>query len=332
MFARKYAQPSWSTCPALRSVASGFDDAAAAERQLQRGAERRDLVGCGLNDLLLAAGAVEVRLRRIEPVLADPRVDECPLPVHVLAALLEPPAVPGPAARRGRVRAVEPVGENRPGDVDVDSADRVDQLAEAVEVDEGDVVDVEPGQALHRPQRECRASDLERGVDLGGARARGCRPAGRAGSRGTRVDACRGSVRISMIESERLASPRPGWVPPSVPRTRIVVGVEESSPSCFVSSASTGAGTRALASEMPLREGEVARNEPDDTEEEHDRERERDPPPDVALACGFFGVVRVPANPGAARPTDVAAGPCPLPDRPCTPDRASLVRAFGRIS
>ena len=54
-----------------------------------------------------------------------------------------------------------------------------------------------------------------------------------------------------MTESERRASPRPGWVPPSVPRTRIVVGVEVSSPSWLVSSLFTAAGTRALASEMP---------------------------------------------------------------------------------
>ena len=33
--ARKYAQPSWITWPALRSVASGFDDVAAPERQPQ---------------------------------------------------------------------------------------------------------------------------------------------------------------------------------------------------------------------------------------------------------------------------------------------------------
>ena len=90
-----------------------------------------------------------------------------------------------------------------------------------------------------------------------------------------------------MIESERLASPRPGCVPPSVPRTRIVVGVEVSSPSWLFSSASTGFGTRAFASEMPLRDGEVARDEPDDAEQEHERERERDPAARRAARAGF---------------------------------------------
>ena len=55
-----------------------------------------------------------------------------------------------------------------------------------------------------------------------------------------------------MIESARRASLRPGCVPPSVPSTRIVVGVDVSIPFWLFSSASTGFGTRAFASEMPL--------------------------------------------------------------------------------
>ena len=54
-----------------------------------------------------------------------------------------------------------------------------------------------------------------------------------------------------MIESERFASPRPDWEPPSVPRTRIVVGFDVRRPFCGVNSASTGAGTRSFASEIP---------------------------------------------------------------------------------
>ncbi len=55
-----------------------------------------------------------------------------------------------------------------------------------------------------------------------------------------------------MIESERFAPARPFWVPPSVPRTRIVVGVERSIPSFFASWRRTPAGTRSFASETPL--------------------------------------------------------------------------------
>ena len=56
---------------------------------------------------------------------------------------------------------------------------------------------------------------------------------------------------MSMIESDRLAPPRPGWVPPSVPSTRIVVGVDVNIPLASVSCASTDFGTRSFAPEMP---------------------------------------------------------------------------------
>ena len=203
--ARKYAQPSWSTWPALRSVASGLTIAAARERQLQRRAERRHLVGRGLDHLLLAPRAVEVGLGRVEPVLADPRVDERPLPVHVLRALARSASPPTSWQRAvGRVRAVEAVGEDRPGNVDVDAADRVDQLLEAVEVDEGDVVDVEARQALHRLQRRAPG---RRSANAALIFAVPCPGMSTRRSRGIERNASRcfpGSVRISMIESERL--------------------------------------------------------------------------------------------------------------------------------
>ena len=135
-----------------------------------------DLAGRRLDHLLLPPRPVEIGLGRIEPVLANPRVDERPLPVHVLHALLEAPALPLLALRVARIRAVEAVREDRLRDDDVDAADRVDQLAEPVEVDDRDVVDVEPGQVLDRLERQRRPTELRRGVELGGHRARGSRP------------------------------------------------------------------------------------------------------------------------------------------------------------
>ena len=93
-----------------------------------------------------AAG--EVRLRRVELVLADARVDQRALPVHVLPAFLEAPALPGTRTGRRSRRAVEAVGEDRLRHVDLDPADGVDQLLELGEVDEGDVVDSRPVSAL----------------------------------------------------------------------------------------------------------------------------------------------------------------------------------------
>ncbi len=74
-------------------------------------------------------------------------------------------------------------------------------------------------------------------------------------SRGIERNASRflpGSVRINMIESDLFAPERPFCVPPSVPSTRIVVGVETSRPSFFFSCFRTPTGTRSFASDTPL--------------------------------------------------------------------------------
>ena len=206
-------------------------DAAAPERQPQRRPERRDLVGRGLDHLLLASGAVEVRLGRVEPVLPDAGVDRAPGGRPCAAAPSRSASrATSRSARRSRTGSRTCSRGSAGRHVDVDASDRVDQLLEAVEVDEGDVVDVEPGEALHRLQRQHGPADLRRGVDLRRSRSRGCRRAGRAGSRGTRAGGLLGSVRMSMIESARCASLRPGCVPPSVPSTRIVVGVDVEHP------------------------------------------------------------------------------------------------------
>ena len=64
------------------------------------------------------------------------------------------------------VRAVEAVREDRLRHVHLDATDRVDELLEPVEVDDDDVVDGQPGQRLHRRERERRAAHLVRRVDL----------------------------------------------------------------------------------------------------------------------------------------------------------------------
>jgi hypothetical protein len=86
----------------------------------------------------------------------------------VLHALFETPALPF-TALLGLERAVEGVRENRLRHLHVDSAERVDELAEAVEVDHHDVVDGKPGERTNGVDRECRAADLVCGVDLRGS-------------------------------------------------------------------------------------------------------------------------------------------------------------------
>ena len=330
VFARKYAQPSCMTWPGAEVGCEGLHDAAGPERQLQRGSDRRHLVGRGLDHLLLAAGPVEVGLRGVEPVLPDPRVDERPLPVHVLAALAEPPAVPRPAARPVAVRAVERVGEDRPGHVDVDATDRVDQVPEAVEVDERDVIDVEPGQVLDRPQRERRAAELERRVDLGRSVAGDLDPQV-ARDREEREPVLPG---IGADQHDRVGAARV-----AAPGLGAAVGAEHEDrrrrrgeqPVLARQLARHRRGHAGVGIGDAARDRHVARDEPDDTEEEHDGERDRDAPPHASLSA-LPGACLRPRNPCGGWPADAAAGPCPLPDHPCRPDRASLVRAFGRLS
>ena len=149
-----------------------LDHLAAEERHAQSGPEPGQLRSGSLHHLLLTPAAGEVGLGWVELVLADAGVDERTLPVHVLFALGEAPAGPGVAARRRRVGTIEPVGQDRFRDVHFDPADRVDELLELCEVDERDVVDVEPCQLLHGLQRQRRAPELERRVDLVRAVAR----------------------------------------------------------------------------------------------------------------------------------------------------------------
>ena len=49
-----------------------LDDRATTEGEFRRSAEGRDLVRRRLNHRLLATGSVEIGLRRVEAILADP--------------------------------------------------------------------------------------------------------------------------------------------------------------------------------------------------------------------------------------------------------------------
>ncbi len=98
--------------------------------------------------------------------MPDPRVDERAAAVHVLLPLREAPAGPFRAALGRLVRAVEAIRADLSRNDDLDPADGVDQLLEAVEVDEDDMVHVEAGEVLDRAQRERGAADLVRRVDL----------------------------------------------------------------------------------------------------------------------------------------------------------------------
>ena len=108
---------------------------------------------------------------------------------------------------------------------DRDPADRVDQLREVGEVDDDDVVHRDAGEVADGADRERGAAELEGGVDLAGAVPRDV-DAEVARDREVRDAGCAtGSVRTSMIESERRAEPRPARPARGrCRRARIVVG------------------------------------------------------------------------------------------------------------
>ena len=163
--ARNLTQPSWAKSQVERSVAIGASRSPPLNGSRKNVAGARELAHRRLHHRLLVLAARDVRPRRVVAVLADPRVDQRPVSVHVLDALGELPPRPRRALAR-RVRAVELVREDLLGHVHVDPADRVDELLEGAEVDDHDVVDREPRERLDRLHGERRAADLHRRVDL----------------------------------------------------------------------------------------------------------------------------------------------------------------------
>src|SRR5947207_8533563 len=90
--------------PCAQVGAQRLQQALAVERQLQECAEADQLVERRAQDGLLPASTTDVRVAWVELVLADPRVDQGALPVHVLQPLCEAPAFPSRTAG-GVVRA-----------------------------------------------------------------------------------------------------------------------------------------------------------------------------------------------------------------------------------
>ncbi len=228
--ARKRTQPSWAISQAERSVTSGAARESPMKGRRTKVPRLAILSPDGVCDRLLSTPSREVVVRRVVLVRANAGVDESAPAVHVLRSLLEPPAFPGVAAR-GLVRAVELVREDLLRHVHVDTAERVDQLAEPVEVEDDDVMDRQAGQRSHGRDRERRPADLVRGVDLPRAVARDV-DAEIAGDRQVRQPVLAG---IGAQQQERVGASRvawrPGAFPPSVPITRIVAGFEKSDPS-----------------------------------------------------------------------------------------------------
>ena len=92
-----------------------------------------------------------------------------------------------------------------------------------------------------------------------------------------------GSVRTSMIESERCAPSRPAPGPWSVPSSSVVEGSEMSSPLCSSSATRPEALVRAVER---ARQGEVARERPDEHQEQEDDDRDPDAAGPAAAAWG----------------------------------------------
>ena len=137
--ARIWRQPSASRSLAERSVVSGLPIAPPDARQVEQRARRGEAVGDRLQHALLAQAAREVVVGRVGGVLAHARVGQRVAAVEVQRAAPEAPRV-----------AVEAVRDDLRRVVDRDAAERVDELAEAREVDQDDVVDRDARQVLAR--------------------------------------------------------------------------------------------------------------------------------------------------------------------------------------
>ena len=139
------------------------------------------------------------------------------------------------------------------------------------------MVHLDAGELPDRPDRERGAADLRGGVDLRGAEPGDLDAGGRAGSRGTRCRPRRGSVRTSIIESERRAPWRSWTVREwSVPSSSTTVGLPSSEPSSGASAARSSGSSRAFASCTPLRTARKLADAPDDEEQDEDEHAQAD--------------------------------------------------------
>ena len=205
-------------------------------------------------------------------------------------------AVPGAA---GDVRAERLV------EVDLDAADRVDQVFEAGEVDDRDVVDLDPEEVLDRLDLQLRAAEGVGGVDLlrrlagdlgeDVARDREFAEGAAAGAdQHQRVgaelaaDLGRGAARCRLLEAllrRRLGLVRQSGGRASVPRTRIVCGLTAGSG--LPLSARGAVGELELLQLSGDREGEEAEQDPAEERRAAPSADQRRPPSRGAL--GGFG-------------------------------------------
>ena len=259
----------------------GLQQAPADERHPDVGAEARELAHHGLQHLLIPLAARDVRLGRIERVLADARVDQRALAVEVHLPLREPPAGPAGAADGRGVRAVE-FRDDRARHDHVDPADLVDQVAELREVDDDHVVDGNSGVGGDRSDRQAGPADLVGRIDLG-------RPVPR--DLDLQVARDREVVeapvaRVGVEERDRVR------VPVAHARDlRRVVGAEEQDRRRMREERPlVGRESRPRGLRQPLvrrrdaaAEGEVAEHRPDDEEEQRKEKRDPDltPPADL---------------------------------------------------
>ena len=325
------------SCEAPRSVASGAVSWSPTNGSLQRRAEARHLVQGRLDDVLLAACAGEVVLGRVEQVVPDPRVDE-------RAAARPCAASPSRSASPATRRSASPSCRgSRTGPSGLRAARRRRfpptasiSSAEAVEVDEHDVVHV------GSPVRSLTARRASAGPPIWLAALifatpvpRESRPGGPAGWRGTRAAVLPGSVRSSMIESDRLALVPAGAVaavsPEDEDRRRCR---DRAGRRCFASCRSTPAGTRSFAALTPLATDEVAPHGPRD---KTGRPAAREPTRDPATRTARFRAAISVRSQGRASPACAgrtcasSAEPAPWPCRPDRPGTACPERASGRV-
>ena len=304
-----------------------LDEVVADERQLHEGAGGDELVRHRLDDRLLPLAAREVVLGRVEPVLTDARVDQRALAAHRLPALAETPALPFLAARLGRVRAVEAVGEDRLRHVDLDPAERVDHLPEVVEVDEDDVVRLQAGQRLNGLHRQRRPTELEGGVDL-------VRPLpGDVHAEVARDRQIRHPVplRVGADEQDRV-----GAAEVLARRGLVAVGAEQHDQRRI---RQQQAVLRREARLHGLRqprvrlldaaaEGQVAGDQPDEQQDAQHEHRKADPPAPPRLA-GPLRAARL--RHGPAAPDAGPSAPSLSCGRPCRAGRASLRPPSGAV-
>ena len=229
------------------------DEVVADERQLHAS------VPCDLSRIAATTPAAAVapgrsRSRRVEQVLADARVDERTSAVHVLLALARTASratrCSAPAVLYGQSNLFERIGRgtftSMPPTASISSSNRSKSTKATWLRPAGEILD--------GAERERRAADLVGRVDL----RRPTSGISTCRSRGIERNARRCRFRVGAEEHDRVGPvrrPRGRRASPSVPSTRIVVGVETSRPSYFESSRRTPAAARSFASSTPPRNG-----------------------------------------------------------------------------